>query len=422
MFVSAGAAALEAAGLEYVILNPSDTSIHGQYFRSLGRDEAGPVVLIDDCDRCPAVRDRLMSMRSRLSGFLLTASSVGPDVVQQMSRADDVYVALPHLQQRPNALVLLASDIWAELTAAGPDLSQRCDDSATAALVQGPFVDGARSLRQVLESLLDQMVADGDFAEGRIGRRITRGDVATAIVSHMAPRFAPVTATPQSVTLVCEGDTDVTYLRAAAESADAREWHLLEGIEVEAAGGGRTGGAEAVTTQLLLLRSQGSASAGLYDNDEVGRRAAKRAKDLGLERLILPSSLDPLRRPADQTTVEVEDLLPVDVLVNFYMAHPHLAPQERHWVNGYWRVVPKGDHKQTLANWVDSTCHFTELEGLVYLLCLVRRTLRLPLPTDVPHLAEWETAIRERQVKDPTAGLPPNSLGGQSWPRSGTPD
>ena len=292
------------------------------------------------------------------------------------------------------------------MTAAEPALSESCDDSATTALIQGPFVDGARSLRKVLESLLDQMVADGDVVDGRVGRRITRGDVAAAVVSHMAPKFAPLMATPQSVTLVCEGETDVTYLRAAADRAGTRQWNLLEGIAVKPAGSGRTGGADAVTTQLLLLGSHGNASVGLYDNDDVGRRAAKRAKDLGLERLILPSSLDPLRRPADQTIVEIEDLLPVEVLVNFYQAHPGLAPHERHWVDGYWRVVPKGNDKEALANWVDTTCQYTQLEGFVYLLCLVRRTLRLPVPTDVPNLSEWEAKIRDRQVKDATAGLP----------------
>lgn len=407
MFVSAAAAALESAAVEHVILNPTEPANHGEFFRSIGPSGPGPVVLIDDCDGCPSTVDRLTALRSKLSGLLLTASSAGPAVVQQMSGVDDVYIPLPHLQQRAKTLLLVASVMWEEVAGAGSNLSSLCDDSATAALIQGPFVAGARSLHDVLRSLHNQLIADGDIVDGVPLRRITRGDVTAALVYHIAPSFAPETATPRTFAVVCEGDTDVTYLRAAAEkAASVRGWNLLEGLQIEAAGAGRAGGSAALTRRVLLLHSKGDRCIGLYDNDEAGRRAARRAKENGLDRVLLPSSFDPLRRDGDQAVVEIEDLLPVDVLVRFYTMHPDMKPQEMHWYSGYWRVVPAGPDKDALASWVSSTCDFSELEAFAYVLCVLRQALQLPMPQDVPPLREWEQRIRDKQAEDVTGGLP----------------
>jgi hypothetical protein len=112
-----------------------------------------------------------------------------------------------------------------------------------------------------------------------------------------------------------------------------------------------------------------------------------------------------LRRSGVQVVVEIEDLLPVDVLVHFYETHRDLRPQERHWYSGYWRVVPAGPDKEALANWVADTCDFSELEAFAYVLCVIRQELGLPLPGDVTPLAQWEKRIRGKQVEDRTAGL-----------------
>jgi hypothetical protein len=405
--IAAADAALSDAQVDHVVLDPRQAAMVSHLFTTIGRTGKGPVVLVDDCDRFASTLSTLFEKRSSLAGLIATTAEVGSGITQQLTGLADSYIRLPHIQQRPAALLLMASLMWQDLVGSDSHISEACDDSAVAALIRGPLPEGAWSLNEVLRLLMDQLVSAGDLAEGRINRNITGADISSAILEHAASRFSPVLPEPRPMQVVLEGDTDVIYTRRAADLVKiARDWDLLSGLELQAAASGRGGGAEAVTARLLGLRESGITAVGIYDNDAPGRRAVKLARERGLHWLLLPENLDPLRRRGDQLAVEIEDLLPVDLLMRFYEQHSDLLPEERHWRNGYWRIVPSGRDKDTLARWVCDAATTEDMDAFVYLLCAVRSQVGLPVPSEAMSLRDLERSIRARQVEDQTVGLP----------------
>ena len=196
------------------------------------------------------------------------------------------------------------------------------------------------------------------------------------------------------------------YIKYAAALAEgSRSWDLKWPRIFQAAAAARGGGGEAVTARLIGMREGGIAGIGVYDNDAPGRRAAKLARERGLSCLLLPEGLDLLRRRGEQAAVEIEDLLPVDILMRFYEQHSEFIPEERHWRSGYWRLVPAGRDKQVLAQWVSTVATVDDMDAVLYVLCAVRSQLGLPIPSDAMSLKEWERSICARQMKDTTVGL-----------------
>jgi hypothetical protein len=413
MCIAAAEAALSEIQIDHIVLDPLQPDALSSLFRSLRSATKGPVVLVDDCDRAPATLSRLVQRRSLLAGFILTAVEVEAGITQQLVGDADAYVRLPHIQYRAPALLLMASLMWGELVGSDSDISAACDDSAVVALLRGPFEDGAWSLNEVLRLLMAQLVSTGDLVEGQIRRRITGADITSAVIQNVAARFSPKSPEPRATKVILEGDTDVIYLRHAAKLAqNSRNWDLLNGLDLQPAAPGRGGGGEAVTARLLGLRDGGAGAIGIYDNDSPGRRAAKLARERGLSYLLLPEGLDPLRRGGEEVRVEIEDLLPVALLMRFYEEHPELMPEERHWCHGYWRLVPCGIDKDVLAQWVSTAATLDDMGAFLYLLCVARSRVGLPIPSDALSLDGWEQSLRASQVEDPTVGLPfRNTLG-----------
>lgn len=404
---AAAEAAFIRAGLDHVVLDARRPETHHDVFKALNRDGARPIVLMDDSETATSSVRSLLDKRALLSGLFITASSIGSDIAQKFSGEDCYYVSLPHLQLRASTLLLIASLTWQELLGSDARLSSACDESAVMALMQGPFVTGAWMLREVLSAVVEQLIAERDIAEGSLRRRLTNVDIASALTARMATSFSPASPQPDAIAVIVEGDTDVVYLRRAGQLAlQQRNWDLLDGLSLQAAGAGRAGGGEAVTARLLAITDGGASAVGIYDNDAPGRRAAKLAQDRGRRKILLPEVLDPLGRRGDEIVVEIEDLIPVELLTRFYLETQDAIPQERHWHNCYWRIVPRGVDKEALADWVASCADFTQMEAVVYLLCRIRREAGLPLPTEAPALAAWEETLSARRTKDTTAGLP----------------
>jgi hypothetical protein len=407
MCIAAADAALSDADIYHVVLDPRQSDMVSSLLGSLGRTDTSPVVLVDDCGGFESISKRLVQRRSSLAGFIISAVEVGSDLTQQLTGATDAYIRLPHIQYRVPTLLLMASLMWEELVGFDSNISAACDDSAVAALLRGPFEDGAWSLNEVLRLLLAQLVSTADLVEGHIRRPITGADITSAVIQYIAARFSPALPEPRATQVILEGDTDVMYLRHAAHVAQSvRNWDLVNGLEFRAAAPGRGGGGEAVTARLIGLRDGGIPAIGIFDNDAPGRRAAKLARDRSLSCLLLPKGLDPLRRRDDLVAVEIEDLLPVDLMMRSYEEHLEIIPEERHWCNGYWRLVPAGRDKETLAQWIGSVATLDDMEAFLYLLCAVRSQVGLPIPSDALSLTEWEQSIRARQPDDPTVGLP----------------
>jgi hypothetical protein len=181
-----------------------------------------------------------------------------------------------------------------------------------------------------------------------------------------------------------EGETDAIYLRHAAMLAERENgWQLLDGLDVQPAGAGREGGGIAVVQYVAELRRDGISALALFDYDKSGRDAFDAAGRQSLERLLLPMHFDPLHRDAMEARVEIEDLLPVDMVARFYAAHDSLSPEEKHWRLGSWRIVPHGADKHTLATWVSEVASFEDIERFIYILGQVRHRLKLPCPEGV---------------------------------------
>src|SRR5262249_10149162 len=116
---------------------------------------------------------------------------------------------------------------------------------------------------------------------------------------------------PTKAILVVEGETDVIYLRHAATLAERKKgWQLLDGLDVQPAGGGREGGGIAVVQHVAELCRDRISALCLFDYDTSGRDAFDAAGRQNLERLLLPMHFDPLHRDAVEARVEIEDLLP----------------------------------------------------------------------------------------------------------------
>jgi hypothetical protein len=194
--------------------------------------------------------------------------------------------------------------------------------------------------------------------------------------------------------IVVEGSTDVTYLTAAAEVAEhAWGWQLLDGCELRAAGDDRGGGANAVWQRLIELAAASVECVGLFDNDDVGRREYATARKQSLQVELLPAEFDRLRLADDQRVLEIEDLLSLRILDDFFRAYPE--PEEIRWRNGQLRLVPNGKDKEVLAEWTARQMRVEDCERLIYLLCVLRKRLGLQIPRD--DLDQWRTDLSREE-------------------------
>ena len=195
----------------------------------------------------------------------------------------------------------------------------------------------------------------------------------------------------------------MAYFARAAELADSElGWRLLDGCDVRPAGEGRGGGARAVWLRLIKLVANSVECIGLFDNDDVGRKEAAAGRNLGLLVDLLPPGFDRLGLAPDQRTVEVEDLLSIELLDRFYDDHPDLEPEEIRWRSGgSWRVAPRGEDKERLANWATDEMRLKDCSRLLYVFCIVRKRLGLPIPRD--DLDSWLATLVDDRSDVPTS-------------------
>jgi hypothetical protein len=94
----------------------------------------------------------------------------------------------------------------------------------------------------------------------------------------------------------------------------------------------------------------------------------------------------------------------MDLLDRFYDQHHDLGPEEIRWRSGgLWRIVPRGIDKEQLANWASEEMELKDCVRLLYVVCLVRKRLGLPVPrTD---LRLWLSELLAEELAIPTAIL-----------------
>ena len=263
-------------------------------------------------------------------------------------------------------------------------------------LAIGPWLNGFHSMRMFFAKLCDALVLQGQLADGELRAKVGTVEVNAAVIEVLRTEQPPVESVNRGLRIVTEGDTDVGYLLRAAELANL-EWdaHLLEECVVEPGGAGRSGGGTAVVRKLAALSFSHDAI-GLFDADTPGRTARKYAASLNLNAICLPEALDPLGRAQD-VSMEIEDLLPVEMLDAFYEDHDDCRPEERSERDGLRRVVPKGEHKDRLMDYSCKAADFTAFEKLVYVVCELWQGLGLPLPQGPANdMKSWLRALQRR--------------------------
>lgn len=377
--ISAAQAAFADADVEYRQVLPEDD--YRTFMTQLAAEPTDAVILFDDCGRLPTQTfRRLVELRGRCRrGMLMTTAKVASEISILLDGEHDFYIRLPTIQDRPDDLLLLGSLMWERLAGIENDLAASCDDMAVEAFLSGIYPNGAWSLEEILNQVY-ALLEDGVLAPTRISYH----DLAPVFMRHARDAMPTPRIEPTKAILVVEGETDVIYLRHAAAVAEEKNgWQLLDGLDVQPAGAGREGGGIAVVQRVSELRRDGISAIGLFDYDTSGRDAFDAASRQNLERLLLPMHFDPLHRDAAEARVEIEDLLPVDIVARFYATHRSLSPEEKHWRLGDWRIVPLGVDKHTLATWVSEVAGFEDMERFIYILGQVRHRLKLPCPEGV---------------------------------------
>jgi hypothetical protein len=330
-----------------------------------------------------SVREGIVNNRHRcVAGMLATSEGLSTVMAAALTDSDDVVIHLPPIETRPRDVLAISQLLWPDVCGQPSDLLSNCDDEAAESLCRGPYPNGVHSLRATLGRLADALIASGVLLEGEFRRSVDAQDVGDALLSSFRAEQPDEAPAITAAVIVVEGETDVDYLSLAADLAErAWGWRLLDGCELQPAGAEREGGATAVWRRLFELSARSIECVGLFDNDDVGRREMQTARRLNLRADLLPSEFDRLRLPADQRSLEIEDLLCLGLIDRFYQAHADLEPEEtRTRVGGLRRITPQGVDKQALADWAAHAATVGDCERMVYALCRLRKLIGLPIP------------------------------------------
>lgn len=351
-------------------------------------------LIVDNLDLLPGgLRRALFERRTAVpQGTVLTTSGLSALERELLSPADELHV-LGGLEERPSDVLVLATLKWRDLGLT-PDLPDICADEVPLAFSRGPWARGARSVRRFVEILAERLALEGYFE--RAPRPIGPADALGALVEVLREERPPERR--DVIRIIVEGRTDAMYLEAAARLAHAN-WgtDLLSSCEISPPGEEREGGADRAARHLISLEAQGVIAIALFDDDELGRAAAKDARRFTSQKVhVLPAEFDPLGNDPGSSTVEIEDLLPGALLRHFYDEHPELHPEEMTTRGDRTRIVIAGPDKNVVAAWVCDRATFADLERITYALCMMRASIGLSLPGACPPLDEWLRRLSRR--------------------------
>lgn len=391
----------------------------GSDARDLPRNLARRSVSLLDIDRLDqlssGIRSSVIDNRGSLTvGLFATAEQLSAVTVASLTGDNDIVIEIPPLEQREADVLVIAQLLWPSACGADSDLLGNCSDEAAENLCRGPYFEGATSLRSALEQLANALIASGDLLDGEFRRNVEAQDISSAVLASVRAQDSRPPAMPVPAVVIVEGSTDVTFLARAAQLGESElGWQLLNGFEFRPGGEARSGGASAAKRMLFELAGRSIDCLGLFDNDDVGRREATAGRDLGLQVELLPPQFDRMAFVSEPHTVEIEDLLSIDLLDRFYERHHDLRPEEIRWrFDGRWRIVPRGVDKEQLANWAMEEMQLKDCHRLLYVVCLVRKRLGLPVPR-----ADLESWLSE--LLSETSTVPTNVLSQVSGLRVG---
>lgn len=343
-------------------------------------------LIVDNLDRLsPGMRATVFRIPATTGGVLITAARLNAVERESLGSSDSLHHIGSWDERREDALIM-ASLAWGDV-GRGTELADLCADGVAEELCLGPWPRGAHSIRETVTNLVEALELEGYFE--RALRPIEVGDVRGALLAVVRRGQHP--EEPDAVHIVVEGSTDATYLETAGRLAtEAWESDLLSGCRVLAPGEVRQGGANRALQEVIRLEALGVTAIMLLDDDDAGRSARDVAKKLGGTRFyLLPAEFDALRRPAGRGATEIEDLLPIKLLEEFYAENSDCEPEERTTRGGLTRIVVAGADKDRVANWVCDRASFEDMRKLVYVICNLREHVGLPLPAASPALPNW---------------------------------
>ena len=383
---SLAAAAFQAAcqkdGLATVLVN--EGTERGSVMENLADADA---LIVDNLDTLSAgLRKALYECRHRTpSGTLLTTSRMSP-VERQLVTGDDDHHPIGRWEERSADVLIIASLAWDDL-GLSPSLLEICGNDGAKAFGHAPWSRGAHSIRRVVSLVAEALELEGYFE--RPPRRIGAADVLEAVVAVIREEAPP--EEEDAIHIIVEGSTDVTYFETAARLAQ-EQWgvDLLAGFRVSPPGEDREGGAEKAVREMLLLDARGVPAVALFDDDEPGRSAAKSVREFSNQKVhVLPAEFDPLKNPNGSGKTEIEDLVALPLMERFYAENSEFQPEERTVRGELTRVVVAGTDKEAAADWIADHASFEDLQRIVYVVCMLRDSIGLPLPAACPPLAHW---------------------------------
>lgn len=384
------------------ILRVREASDVGTVARSLGKESSG-LVLVDDLDRLSA------SAQEGLVGLVLdfgaraflTATSLRGSVLFMLEDDENCeVVTIESLEGRDGDVHCLVEVFWGELNASRLALEEVLDSEAAEELCLGPWARGGHDLKSVIESVSDLLELEGCKPEpsGSPSRLLRRADVRGAMLDLLRSESqVNQSISPERIARIyVEGETDLILLDCAAKAA-LEHWDvdLLRGVEIVPAGPARSGGATRVLRRVIADSETGPKAIGLLDNDSEGRQQAATAKRFEADVLKIPVFLDPLNRDSsdERLEVEIEDVLPVALVEQFYLEHSDLEPEAEIRMGTNRRIKVDGVDKERFANWVAHNAELADLMGLIYLLCSLVHKLGLPLPPGGPSLDDVHSEL-----------------------------
>lgn len=347
---------------------------------------ATSTLVIDNLDRLSSgLRAELFKRRNSGRGAVITCSKTNA-LERELLGSGDSWHQVGRWDERPADVLIIAGLAWKDL-GRHVELADVCGDGVAETLCRGPWPRGAHSVRDVIGRLAESLELEGYFEHST--RVIGLAEVQSALLEVL--RLEAPVEIEDAIHILVEGSTDKHYLETAGRLA-AEEWGTspLSGCRVIAPGEDREGGADKARREMIKLEAKGITVVALFDDDDAGRAAAINArKQSGQKVHLLPFEFDPLRKPVGLGVIEIEDLLPLPLLEAFYSGHPACSPEERTIRADLTRIVVAGVDKDSAAKWICERASFKDMRKIVYVLCVLRNSIGLPLPPACPPLESW---------------------------------
>jgi hypothetical protein len=256
----------------------------------------------------------------------------------------------------------------------GVSIAGRIDDDAVSQLRTGPWPRNGHTIAALVDKVSLLLELDGSIADGELLRSVSVHDISGALLDVIRDERREDALVEQTLPAIAvEGATDKLFLEAAstAHLGETGE-DLMDGLEIVVCDG-----ASKIPAVLVALAAERRSAVGLFDGDRIGVDHKKAVSKVGLKAVTIPLDLGPLHNSSYGDEIEIEDLLPAELLGLFYEEHRDLEPETYIRHRGRERIVPHMDDKYEFASWCAGRGSYTDFGKLLGLLRSLRAVLGL---------------------------------------------